>query len=168
MPEVNLVYGWIWDESWFMRQLYHRNRCNGKALHVSLCVQSRGQCRNMTRWRSADVKPKSARVEDIPAASQTGSAALQDLTHEVKVKPGFIYPALQQCEASKTQWHNRKHSSAVHSQWSISVILHFIKHCRHFMVIVSQGTSRLLYYTNIQIYTCKYFKLILVKCKCKC
>ncbi|XP_076581937.1 coiled-coil domain-containing protein 17 [Chaetodon auriga] len=45
-------------------------------------VKLRGQSRNMTRWRSADVKPKSARVEDVPEAGQTGSAALQDLTDE--------------------------------------------------------------------------------------
>ncbi|XP_073331831.1 coiled-coil domain-containing protein 17-like [Pagrus major] len=45
-------------------------------------VQLRGHPRNMSRWRSVDAKPKSARAEDTPATSQTASAALQDLTDE--------------------------------------------------------------------------------------
>lgn len=55
-----------------------------KKMHVSLCVQLRGQRRNMTR-RSVDAKPKSASAEDEPATNQTESAALQDLTDEVKL-----------------------------------------------------------------------------------
>ncbi|XP_044055508.1 coiled-coil domain-containing protein 17 isoform X2 [Siniperca chuatsi] len=45
-------------------------------------VQLRGQRRNITKWRSVDAKPNSAKAEDIPATSQTESAALQDLTDE--------------------------------------------------------------------------------------
>ncbi|XP_068563822.1 uncharacterized protein ccdc17 [Cebidichthys violaceus] len=44
-------------------------------------TQLRGQRRNITRWRRADDKTKSARAEDL-STSQTGSAVLQDLTHE--------------------------------------------------------------------------------------
>ncbi|XP_036970678.1 coiled-coil domain-containing protein 17 isoform X3 [Acanthopagrus latus] len=45
-------------------------------------VQLRGHPRNVSRWRSADAKPKSARAGDTAATSQTASAAPQDLTEE--------------------------------------------------------------------------------------
>uniref|UniRef100_A0A671Y3M0 Coiled-coil domain containing 17 n=1 Tax=Sparus aurata TaxID=8175 RepID=A0A671Y3M0_SPAAU len=45
-------------------------------------VQLRGHPRNVSRRRSVDAKPKSARAEDTAATSQTASAAPQDLTDE--------------------------------------------------------------------------------------
>lgn len=58
----------------------------------------------MTRGTSVDAKPKSARAEVIPATSQTESAALQDLTDEVKLnQPDFVYPAPQQSKTTKIQ-----------------------------------------------------------------
>lgn len=54
-------------------------------LCVSLCAQLRGHPRNVSRRRSVDAKPKSARAEDTAVTSQTASAAPQDLTDEVKL-----------------------------------------------------------------------------------
>lgn len=150
----------------------------------------------MTRGTSVDAKPKSARAEVIPATSQTESAALQDLTDEVKLnQPDIIYPAPQQSKTTKIQWQNKNHLSVVVIVLSIifiqynkkpnrdegvratfcayTFILSFYQALQafhglwlkiHVWISLCQsrhtGGSRVLYYTDIQIYTCKYFKLL--------
>ncbi|KAI3368535.1 hypothetical protein L3Q82_025544, partial [Scortum barcoo] len=57
-------------------------RMDPKQTRTPDLVQLRGQRRNMTRWRSVDVKPKSGGAEDTPTPRQKESAALQDLTDE--------------------------------------------------------------------------------------
>lgn len=79
---------------------------------MSLCVQLRGQRRNITRRTNVDAKPAPARAEDKPATSQTESAALQDLTHEVKLnlftsQPAFVSTAFEQYEHLKKNHHDK-------------------------------------------------------------
>lgn len=105
--------------------LQRQKKMQWKTLQVSSCMQGRGQRRTTIRRKTADAKPKSARSEDVPVTDQTESAALRDLTDEVKLnQPDFLSPAPQQLHISKTQWKHKTHISAVNVKcytWCLSI-----------------------------------------------